>query len=402
MSAVPANRSIMVSANSAWAFTNYRLGLLKALQKDGFSLIAAVPDDGRASKLRSCGVDVRHLPIDAHGKSPLTDLRLVYRYFRLLRELRPAVFLGFTIKPNIYGALAASLTGTPVVNNVTGLGFAFTRAGPLRATVKTMYRMAFRSSYHVFFQNPESRDLFLSEGLVRGDQAGLLPGSGIDLDRFRPEQCQRVKDADFTFLLPARMLWQKGIREYCEAACRVRGTFPDVRFQLAGSIESERNSDAIPRQKIEQWQREGIEYLGETDDIRPLIAQADCVVLASCYAEGVPRALIEAAAMGKPIITTDTAGCRLVIDVGKTGFLCAPGSVDALAAAMLNMISCTPQERSIMGAQARAKAERDFDERFVIEAYLNVIRAILPRCEVRSDGAVRHPFTIHQQRAHDD
>jgi len=181
-----ANDLILVSANSSFALTNYRLGLLKALQNAGYRVVAAVPDDEGAAKLVEEGVQLRPVAIAPHGTSVRGELQLLKRYIELLRELQPGAFLGFTIKPNIYGALAGRLTGVPVINNVTGLGLVFTRGGLLRRLVGALYRLAFRGSYRIFFQNRESRDLFLELGFAREDQAQLLPGSGIDLQKFAP------------------------------------------------------------------------------------------------------------------------------------------------------------------------------------------------------------------------
>lgn len=375
----PRDNIVLVAANSSFAITNYRVGLMKALQNAGYRIVAAVPGDEGVSKLEDNGIEVRTVPIAPHGTSPARELMLLYRYHALLRELRPYALLGFTIKPNIYGALAARKARVPAINNVTGLGLVFTRGGPLRSIVGTLYRLAFRRSARVFFQNRESRDLFLSLGFVREDQACLLPGSGIDLKRFAPRKPSRVPGkAEFTFLLPSRLMWQKGIAEYCEAARWFRSKRPDVRFQLLGPIEPSWNKAGIPREQIEQWEREGVEYLGSTDDIRPYFAAADCIVLPSYYPEGVPRALIEAAAMGKPIITTDTPGCRDTVDPGRTGFLCEPRSAESLIGAMTQMIDLSPKERSAMARRAREKAEREFDERLVIDAYLAALDAIPP------------------------
>jgi glycosyltransferase involved in cell wall biosynthesis len=370
------SRIIVVSANSSWALTNYRIGLLRALQAAGYSLVAAVPDDETASKLRDEGVEVRSMPIDPHGTSPLAELRLLDRYVVLLRELKPTAFLGFTIKPNIYGSLAGRLTGVPAINNVTGLGVVFSKAGPLRTFVSGLYRIAFRGSHRAFFQNSESRDLFLSLGIVRADQAALLPGSGIDLKRFAPRPGNEKAGSGFIFLLPTRLLWQKGVGEYCEAARLLRQDFPAVRFQLVGPIEPASNKGAIPSAQIDKWQKQGIDYLGSVEDVRPLFAAADCIVLPSYYQEGVPRTLIEAAAMGKPIITTDMPGCRDVVEQGVTGLLCEPMAVDSLVLAMKQMIERSAEERGEMGRLARLKAEREFDERLVIEAYLAAIESI--------------------------
>lgn len=374
------NNIVLVAANSSWALTNYRMGLLKALRGAGYRLVAAVPNDEGISKLESKGIEVRCVPIAPHGVSPLRELKLLYRYVELLRELSPCALLGFTIKPNIYGSLAARLVRVPVINNVTGLGLVFARRGPLRSIVGALYRLAFRNSSRVFFQNPESRDLFLSLGFVRHEQASLLPGSGIDLQRFAPLKAPKAgKKAPFIFLLPSRLMWQKGIAEYCEAARWFRSNRPGVRFLLLGAVEPSWNKAGIPREQIQRWEDEGIEYLGSTDDVRPVFAVADCIVLPSYYPEGVPRALIEAAAMGKPVITTDMPGCRDVVDAGQTGYICEPRSATSLISAMLRIIELSPRQRSAMSQRARAKAERQFDERIVIDAYLSEIAAIAAR-----------------------
>jgi glycosyltransferase involved in cell wall biosynthesis len=369
----PESRIIAISANTSWALTNYRMGLLKELQRAGFSIVALIPEDEGADRLREHGVQVRSVPIAAHGTSPIDDLRLLCRYFSLLRELKPRAFLGFTIKPNIYGSLAARLTGVPVINNVTGLGMVFTKPGSLRALVSVLYRLAFRKSHRIFFQNPESRELFVSRKIVDASQTVLLPGSGIDLDRFAPASTKRRSRTKFIFLLASRLIWQKGIGEYCEAARRLEAHYPDLEFQLLGSIERKPNKGAIPRDQIEEWQRNGLKYLGSADDVRPLLEEADCIVLPSYYPEGVPRVLIEAAAMGKPIITTDAPGCRDVVENEATGFLCEPMSVDSLVVAMTRMLALDSDVRTQMGSRARQKMEKEFDERIVHRAYLEAV-----------------------------
>jgi glycosyltransferase involved in cell wall biosynthesis len=372
-----ARRTVVVSANSAWALTNYRMNLLKALQEKGFSVVALVPPGKGASKLIEAGLDVHAVRISAHGMSPLQELRLLARYVLLLRRLRPAAFLGFTIKPNIYGGLAGAVCGVPVINNVTGLGLAFSGKGPLRWIALSLYRLALRRSRRVFFQNRESLELFMSLGLVRDGQVGLLPGSGIDLKRFAPPPAEGEFGRPFTFLLASRLLWQKGIAEYCAAARWFRANRPGVTFQLIGNGDCS-SKGAVPKEQIEKWQQEGlIDYLGSTDDVRPYFASADCIVLPSYYPEGVPRSLIEAAAMGRPIITTDTPGCREVVIPGESGFLCEPRSSRSLVERMLQMIDRSESERQEMGKLAREKAEQQFDERRVISAYLTELDAIV-------------------------
>lgn len=368
---------IAVSANSSWALTNYRLGLLRALRDAGYSVVALVPADDDSAKLTAEGIEVRTIPIAAHGTSPLGEAKLLGAYVRHMLQLRPAAFLGFTIKPNIYGSLAARLTATPVINNVTGLGIVFTRRGILRSIVGALYRLAFCWSHRIFFQNRESLELFLTQGLVRLEQARLLPGSGIDLDRFAPAANCAEEPADVTFLLPSRLMWSKGIGEYCAAAARIRKQRPRLRFQLLGPLEPESNRDAISEAQLYEWQREGIEYLGSTADVRPFLQTADCIVLPSYYPEGVPRVLIEAAAMAKPVVTTETPGCGDVVDPAKTGYLCTARSVDSLAEAMLRIADLPAATRAAMGSLARKKAEREFDERHVIDAYIEALDTIL-------------------------
>lgn len=377
MSSRPSGSGVIaVSANTSWALTNYRLGLLRALREAGYSLVALVPADDGSARLEAEGIEIRAIPIAAHSTSPYAEAKLLAAYLRHLRELRPAAFLGFTIKPNIYGSLAARLAATPVINNITGLGLAFTNRGLLRLVVGALYRVAFRSSHRVFFQNRESRDLFLSQGLVRKEQAALLPGSGIDLEKFTPSAGTATENAEVTFLLPSRLMWSKGIGEYSAAAARIRKERPGTRFQVLGALEPNSNRDAIDEAQMREWEGQGIEYLGATSDVRPFFEAADCVVLPSYYPEGVPRALIEAAAMGKPVVTTDTPGCRDVVDSGQTGYLCAARSVESLVEAMLRVVDVAPSGRAAMGSLARKKMEREFGEQRVIDAYLEALNTL--------------------------
>jgi glycosyltransferase involved in cell wall biosynthesis len=227
----------------------------------------------------------------------------------------------------------------------------------------------------VFFQNDEDRQLFVRNKLVREGKARLLPGSGIDLERFAPAP-PRDADAAPTFLLIARLLRDKGVIEYVEAARLVRREVPEARFQLLGFLDVE-NRTAVSRAEVQGWQAEGlVEYLGASDDVRPAIAAADCVVLPS-YREGLPRTLLEGAALARPLIATDVPGCRQVVDEGMNGFLCEVRNPRSLADAMLRMIRLSSAERAAMGAAGRAKMERDYDEKLVIGRYLDAIAEAL-------------------------
>jgi glycosyltransferase involved in cell wall biosynthesis len=365
-------KKIVISINAAWNIVNFRLGLIRALREAGHEVIALAPPDRHSARLEALGIPYVPIAMDRKGLSPVRDLLLLGRYWRILRRLRPDVFLGYTAKPNVYGSLAAQALGIGVINNVAGLGTAFIRGGLLSRIVSTLYRIAFRRSATVFFQNEEDRDLFVAKHLVAAAQARLLPGSGIDVQRFRPSEIEKAEEAGFIFLLIARLLWDKGVGEYVEAARAVRASFPQARFQLLGFLDAE-NRTAIPRAAVEAWVAEGlVEYLGEADDVRPFIAAADCVVLPS-YREGLPRTLLEAAAMARPLIATDVPGCRQAVEAGVTGLLCRPRDAQSLAAAMIEMIRAPRALREQWGRAGRARIEREFDERIVAELYLKAI-----------------------------
>ncbi|MCY7280404.1 MAG: glycosyltransferase family 4 protein, partial [Sphingomonas bacterium] len=301
------------------------------------------------------------------GTSPVEDSRLLLDYIRLLRDERPAMFLGFTAKPNIYGSLAARLTNVPVAATISGLGSAFLKGGPLGGFLLRLYRLALRRARAIFFQNPADRKLFIDRRIARPDQARLVAGSGIDLDRFAPSPIEQHEH--FCFLLIARLLLDKGIAEFVEAARIIRSRYPHARFQLLGGTADD-NPSAVPHAELARWAAETIvEQLGMKDDVRPFIAAADCIVLPS-YREGLPRSLLEGAAMARPLIASDVPGCRDVVDHQVNGLLCEVRSAQSLAIAMEQLLEMSPDERSAMGAAGRRKVEAEFDQRLVAEAYL--------------------------------
>jgi glycosyltransferase involved in cell wall biosynthesis len=368
--------TIALSINSAWNIVNFRAGLIRRLQEAGYRVVAIAPSDDAVERLNAMGV--RHVPIamDAMGSSPLRDALLLVEYWRILRRMRPAAFLGWTVKPNVYGSLAAQALGIPVINNVSGLGTAFIRRTLLTSIVSQLYRLAFRRSATVFFQNDEDQQLFLAERLAPAGRTALLPGSGIDLARFAPALEERGEDAPFTFLLVARLLRDKGIVEYVEAARMVRTAGRAVRFQLLGFLDVA-NRSAVSRAEVEAWQAEGvIEYLGHADDVRPFLHTADCVVLPS-YREGMPRTLLEAAALAKPLIATDVPGCREIARAGRNAIMAKVADARSLADAMLAMLDLPPERRRELGRQGRRIAEEEFDERFVADRYLDALRRAL-------------------------
>ncbi len=368
--------SVLICINTAWNLANFRAGLIGGLQDAGYDVTAVAPADGYETSLNCRFVPLK---MDNGGTHPVRDGLLLLRFIRLLRSERPDVFLGYTVKPNVYGSIACRWLGIPVINNIAGLGAAFVRTSWLTHLVRGLYRLALRRSAVVFFQNEDDRALFVSGGIVRAEQTARLPGSGVNLQRFVLQPMPRSEtsgNGSVTFLLIGRLLWDKGVGEFVQAARLLRGRGLNVRFQLLGFLDV-KNPSAVPREHVDAWCAEGlVEYLGMTDDVRPHIAAADCIVLPS-YREGVSRTLLEAAASGRPIVTTDTPGCRDVVEDGVTGLLCRVRDADDLAAKIAQMTEIGAAARSEMGRQGRRKVEREFDEQLVIKMYLSAIEKVL-------------------------
>jgi glycosyltransferase involved in cell wall biosynthesis len=367
-----AGRKAVLSVNASWNVVNFRSGLIRGLRREGLEVVVVAPRDSSSPALDRLGVSYIPIEMDNQGTSPPRDLRLLRDYWRILGRIRPDVFLGYTAKPNIYGSLAARSLGIPVINNVAGLGTAFIKRGWMERVVRRLYTHAFRRSSTIFFQNDTDREMFVDAGIVAADRTRLLPGSGIDLSHFRPVPVARGDGAGLRFLLVARLLWDKGVREFVEAARLVKRSRPDAQFQLLGFLDVA-NRTAIPRAAVDAWVQEGVvDYLGTADDVRPAMAAADCVVLPS-YREGLPRVLLEAGAMAKPVIATDVPGCHHVVDEGVNGLLCAVRDPVSLSQAMLRMIALSGRERAAMGYAGREMVENRFDEKLVVERYLEAI-----------------------------
>ncbi len=380
---------VLIVSNTSFFLYNFLLGLMREFRREGMVVSGAAPVDGFSEKLEAQGFPVIRLTqLNRKGSNPLEDLRLMLELRRIYVRERPDLVLHFTIKLNVYGSIAARLAGTKSICTVTGLGWLFTDKS-LKAALgglgyKMLYRIALFSSEHVVFLNRDDRAFFLSNGLVKNGNCSIIPGAGVNTDIFHPGFCveRRSTLAGPSFLLIGRMLLDKGIREFVEAASMVRQHQPTAEFLLLGPIDKE-NRSAIPETVIADWEHKGVvRYLGRSDDVRPFICGTDAVVLPS-YREGVPSSLLEAMAMGKPVITTDAPGCKDVVEDGKTGFIAPVKNPRALADCMLRLAGLSRAEREGMGRNARAKVLREFDEKVVVGAYLQLVRnALLGRKNV--------------------
>jgi glycosyltransferase involved in cell wall biosynthesis len=364
---------IAVVLNTSWNIYNFRMNFVKALMADGHEVHTIAPHDGYTRYLEEAGCIHHDLKMDSRGANPLKDFLLVFELMSTYRKVKPDVILHYTIKPNVYGTLAAAMLRIPSINNVCGLGTIFLKKNLVSAIAIALYRLAFRFPKKVFFQNPDDRALFVNKKLVAAATTDLVPGSGIDLNRFSPSDFNRNKT--FTFLLVSRLITDKGVLEFIEAIRRLKAAGIEAKFQVLGAKDPQ-HKRGIKLEVINEWINTGtIEYLGTAKDVRPFIQQADCIVLPS-YREGTPRTLLEAASSAKPIITTDVPGCHQVVADGHNGLLCKLKDANDLAEKMKTMVSLDEETLKTMGINGRKKAEMEFDESIVINKYLGAIRSV--------------------------
>ena len=364
---------VAIVINTSWNIYNFRMGLIKSLKANGIKVYTVAPEDEYSPLLIENDCNYTPVTMDNTGTNPLRDLKLTYRLYKIYKKIQPDLILHFTIKPNIYGTAAATLLGIPVINNVSGLGTIFMKDNMVNSLAKFMYKLAFRYPKRVFFQNGDDRALFIKEKLIKAEITELVPGSGIDLERFIPKEFKKNKE--FTFLLISRLIYDKGIIEYVEAVKSLKLKGISAKFQLLGAPDPS-HKRGITSKMLEQWiNNDIIEYLGTTDDVRQFIDNADCIVLPS-YREGTPRTLLEAASSGKPIVATNVPGCNHVVENNYNGFLCNLKDAEDLAVKMYNMLLLNEDALELMGKNGRKKVEKQFDEKFVVEKYLESIRTI--------------------------
>ena len=361
---------ITIVLNTSWNLYNFRRGLIDALQQQGHTVTLIAPEDEYTPRLRALGYPLETVNMDRRGINPIRDMAFLWRLYRLYRTLRPDLTLHFTVKPNIYGTLAARVLGVPSINTVSGLGTVFLKTGLVSWSAQQLYRLAFRWPQQVLFHNQDDHQLFVERGLVATHRASVVPGSGVDIQRFSPQPTEPAKT--FTFLVIARLLYDKGIVEYAEAARSLRSQGLTARFQLLGARDPQHRR-GIPEAQVDAWINEGIiDYLGTTDDVRPFLQRSDVAVLPS-YREGLPRTLLEAASLEKPIVTTDTPGCRHVVRHGHNGLLCRVRDAIDLADKMQKMIEISWEQRQQMGQAGRTLVAERFSEKYVIDRYLLAI-----------------------------
>ncbi|HXD36926.1 MAG TPA: glycosyltransferase family 4 protein [Rhodanobacter sp.] len=379
-------------ANTDWYLYNFRRALALALQRAGYDVLLISPPGPYGEKLRGMGLRWESLPMQRRSLNPLRELALLWHLVRLLRRERPALVHGFTIKCAVYGSLAARLAGIHArVNAVAGMGYVFTssqwKARLLRPLVRSLLRLALGGrDARLILQNADDVELFRQAGLVDPAHVRLIRGSGVNCAQFAGISPQVPADGCPRMLLASRLLWDKGVAEYVDAIRQLRKQGRTFRALLAGTPDPG-NPAAVPEATIRGWVDEGLlTWLGHVDDMVGLFGSVDIVVLPS-YREGLPRTLVEAAACGLPLITTDVPGCREVVFDGVDGLLVPMGNSEALAQAMARLQD-DPAFARQLGDAARRKARSQFDERIVVERTLAVYAELCTMPQASSESSV--------------
>ena len=365
---------IIISINTAWNIFNFRIGLIKALQSHGHQIIALSPKDEYVERLEDMGVQHIAIKLDQKGVNPFKDLNLIKKYYTVFKSIKPDLILSYTIKPNIYGNLAAKILKIPTINNISGLGTLFINTNITSYIGKLLYKIGLSSSKHVFFQNHEDKDLFIQSRFTSDKNSSVIPGSGVDIKHFKSS---KSTNNGKRFLFSGRLIGDKGIFEYLEAAIIVLKKFPDIEFILVGAM-GVNNKTAISEDDlngyIEKYSQ--FKYLGKSDNMLELLKTIDVMVLPS-YREGLSKSLLEANAMKIPIITSDVPGCRDIVTHGYNGFICKVKSVDSLVRSIEEIIEISEEMRHEMGLNGRIRIEQFFSEEKVIKHYSNQINKLL-------------------------
>lgn len=369
-------KRIVLSSNTAFSLYNFRLHLMRALKEKGYEVMAISPEDGKYSELLRR--EFSFFPVkslDRKGTNPIKDLKLFFEYFLLFRRLKPDLVINFTIKPNIYGSISAGLLGIPSISVITGLGYVFIRESWLTKLVKLLYWLAFRLNRAVVFLNSEDLNTLRN---ISKEKSFLIESEGIDIKHFDSELCEETKKDEFNFLFVGRLLTDKGIYELIKAFEKLKKENPKLKLIIVGSPD-EGNPNSVSKGELEEWMKEGlIEWHGFQEDVRPFYCMANCVVLPS-YREGIPKVLLEAMAMEKPIITTDAPGCRNVCVDGINGFLVKPKDVESLYLAMKRMVELGDEKLRELGKAGRRLAEEKYSVEKIVGEYINLIEAVLSK-----------------------
>lgn len=361
-------KKILFLVNHDYTVYNTRLELVERLLQEGYEVHVSSPDGVRIPELKQLGCHFHEIYINRHGMNPIEELKLISTYKSLFKNISPDVILGFTIKPNIYGSIAAKHIGIPFIANITGLGTAVEYKSWKQPIFINLYKYAFKGIFKVYFQNNENRDFFLNNNIIK-DHFEMIPGSGVNLNRFKEQDYPQDNIMKFAFI--SRVMKEKGIDQYLEAAEFIKNKYPNTEFNIYGFCEQSYED------KLKELEKQGIvKYHGMIKDIAGELKKTSCLIHPSYYPEGLSNVLLEASATGRPIITTNRAGCREVIDDGINGYLVNQKDSNDLIEKIETFINLRYEEKEKLGHNARLKVEREFDRQIIVEQYLKDIKFI--------------------------
>lgn len=362
---------ILILANSANGLYNFRAELIERLIKEKYKVYFSVPQDKDHIKVKNIvelGAQYIYTHIDRRGMNPLEDLKLIKKYNAIMNDLEPDIVLTYTIKPNLYGTNVAYKNNIPVIMNITGLGSSLV-SGKLKNMIKYFYKYSTKKAYKIFFQNESNLSFFIKNNMINEENTILIPGSGVNISKFKPIK----KEANYKIkmLYIGRIMKEKGIDEYLEVAKKIGKEYENIEFDLVGTIEDNKYEEILK-------ENEKINYLGVSNDVRKEISEADCIINPS-YHEGMSNVLLEAAAMGKPLIASNIPGCKEIVDDGYNGYLFNVGSKENLYENVLKFINISEEKKHIMGENSRKKIEKEFDRNIVIESYIKEINNLFKK-----------------------
>lgn len=359
---------ILIVSNVTAGLVSFRSELIERLSKEYEVFVLAV-DNGRKEKLEILGAKVIPVDMERHGTNPLKEIKIVSNYKKQMKRLNPRIVLTYTIKPNVYAGMAAASLRIPYVANVTGLGPAVENGGLLQKITIPLYRYGLRKAQKVFFQNKPNRDFMIQRKIVKEGQYDLIPGSGVNLEKYLVQPYPHGDTVDFVFI--SRVVKEKGIDQYLDAAKTITSRHPETRFHICGDCEGE--YEALLKELNDNGT---IIYHGRIDDIAGMHRQCSCTVHPSYYPEGMSNVLLESCACGRPIITTDRPGCREIVDDNVNGYVVRQRDSQDLIEKIEKFLSLSWEERRQMGLAGRFKVEREFDRNIVIQKYINEINMV--------------------------
>ncbi|TWT03633.1 glycosyltransferase family 4 protein [Planomicrobium sp. CPCC 101079] len=357
---------ILILANNDYGLYKFRKELIQELLKSN-ELYISLPMGDSVSELRNWGCKIIETPIESRGTNPFSDIKVLMAYMKILQEIKPDVVLSYTIKPNIYGGLACKFYNVPFIANITGLGTAVENKGILQKITLILYKISLKKARYVFFQNQENQEFFETHKLTPAKKV-LIPGSGVNLTEYSILDYTSTEKTHFLFI--ARIMKEKGIDQYLEAAQVIRKKYPHTVFHILGSCEEEEYED-----KLIKMQEKGIiEYHGMQTNVRKFLEMSHCTIHPTYYPEGMSNVLLESAASGRPIIATDRSGCREIVDDEVNGYLVEAKNSEDLIEKIEKFINLSDEAKKNMGISGRKKVEAEFDRNIVIDAYLSRIK----------------------------